>query len=129
MGHACNPSKATLIDLYAGCCCPGTHLHVWPTSVCCSHVCCYLTIIRIHVTVYRIQSTIYFRIFLWLFIGFFRLLLDVGAGYLFGWGVGFITALVGVNLGAAVAFSFSRICTVLSIREWAHGFKDFKVCR
>ena len=35
-------------------------------------------------------------------------ILNVGAGLLFGLGMGFVTAMIGVNIGATVAFYLSR---------------------
>jgi uncharacterized membrane protein YdjX (TVP38/TMEM64 family) len=54
-------------------------------------------------------------------------ILNVGAGFLFKFGVGFITALVGVNLGSAVAFWLSRRFLYERVQKKVQGFKTFQV--
>ena len=56
-------------------------------------------------------------------------ILNVGSGFLFGLGIGFLTALIGVNVGATAAFYISRKLVYNRVKKRVERFKYFRVCK
>ena len=54
-------------------------------------------------------------------------ILNVGSGFLFGFGLGFLTAMIGLALGGTVAFFLSRKVLYTRMQRRLEGFKYLRV--